>query len=111
MPGEMLDRANPQPLNSHIDESIRSLSVKLDKLNLSDDDLKALREFRRASNYIAAGKSNQSLPLYSVMIRPSSSLEKDEKILRRTSISLQALTLSSYDLSQWQCSCGKRYHL
>ncbi|CAG8972624.1 hypothetical protein HYALB_00005393 [Hymenoscyphus albidus] len=54
MPGEELDRANPQPLASHIPESVLDLSVKLDKLDINDADLKALDEFRRASNYIAA---------------------------------------------------------
>lgn len=57
MPGEILDRSNPQPLNSNVpDEVLNCLAVKLDKLDLSNNDLKSLQEFRRASNYIAAGK-------------------------------------------------------
>lgn len=56
MPAEILDRSNPQPLPSNVpDEVIDLLSVKLDKIRISDNDLKALQEFRRASNYIAAG--------------------------------------------------------
>lgn len=56
MPAEILDRPNPQPLASHIPDEVLNLSVKLDKLDISDADLKGLEEFRRASNYIAAGK-------------------------------------------------------
>jgi xylulose-5-phosphate/fructose-6-phosphate phosphoketolase len=55
MPAEILDRPNPQPLPSNIPEEILALSVKLDKLQISDADLAGLEEFRRASNYIAAG--------------------------------------------------------
>jgi len=57
MPGEVIDRPNPQPLPSHIPDHVLELSVKLEKVALSDADLKGLEEFRRASNYIAAGKS------------------------------------------------------
>ena len=56
MPGEVIDRPNPQPLASHIPDSVLELSVKLEKVALSDVDLKGLEEFRRASNYIAAGE-------------------------------------------------------
>lgn len=56
MPGEIIDRPNPQPLPSHISEDVLELSVKLDKLQLSENDLKGLEEFRRAANYIAAGE-------------------------------------------------------
>jgi len=57
MPAEILDRSNPQPLPSNVPDKILDiLSVKLDKLKISDNDLKALQEFRRASNYIAAGR-------------------------------------------------------
>lgn len=53
MPGEVIDRPNPQPLDSLIPESVLELAVKLQKINLNDEDLKGLEEFRRASNYIA----------------------------------------------------------
>jgi xylulose-5-phosphate/fructose-6-phosphate phosphoketolase len=56
MPGEIIDRPNPQPLASHIPEAVLSLSVKLQKMSITDADLKGLEEFRRASNYIAAGR-------------------------------------------------------
>ncbi|KAG9232077.1 XFP N-terminal domain-containing protein [Amylocarpus encephaloides] len=54
MPAEVIDRPNPQPLASRIPDAVLELSVKLEKVNLSDADLKGLQEFRRASNYIAA---------------------------------------------------------
>jgi xylulose-5-phosphate/fructose-6-phosphate phosphoketolase len=57
MPGEIIDRPNPQALASRIPDEILNLSVKLDKLDISDADLKGLELFRRASNYIAAGES------------------------------------------------------
>lgn len=56
MPGEIIDRPNPQALASLIPDSVNELSIKLEKLQIPDDDLKGLEEFRRASNYIAAGK-------------------------------------------------------
>ena len=58
MPGEIIDRPNPQALNSNIPGSatVNDLAVKLEKLQIPDDDLRGLEEFRRASNYIAAGK-------------------------------------------------------
>lgn len=56
MPGEIIDRPNPQPLASHIPDDVLSLSVKLQKMSITDADLKGLEEFRRASNYIAAGR-------------------------------------------------------
>jgi len=55
MTGEIIDRPNPGAKPSLIPDEVLSLSVKLDKLNISDADLKALGDFRRASNYIAAG--------------------------------------------------------
>lgn len=55
MPREIIDRPNPQPLASQIPDAVLDLSVKLEKTTLSDADLKGLEEFRRASNYIAAG--------------------------------------------------------
>lgn len=56
MPGEIIDRPNPQALASLVPDSVLSLSVKLEKMQINDEDLKSLEEFRRASNYIAAGK-------------------------------------------------------
>lgn len=55
MPGEEIDRPNPKAVASLIPEDVLKLSVQLEKLQLSDADLKGLEEFRRASNYIAAG--------------------------------------------------------
>lgn len=57
MPGEEIDRPNPQALPSHIPEDVLALSVKLDKTKLDDTHYEGLKEFRRAANYIAAGMS------------------------------------------------------
>ncbi|MCJ1473043.1 hypothetical protein MMC13_001692 [Lambiella insularis] len=54
MPGEVIDRPNPQALPSHIPEDVLALAVKLDKTKLDDTDYEGLKEFRRAANYIAA---------------------------------------------------------
>jgi xylulose-5-phosphate/fructose-6-phosphate phosphoketolase len=62
MPGEVIDRPNPQPVASHIPDDVLALAVKLNNAKLSDADLKGLEEFRRASNYIAAGKKSLSIP-------------------------------------------------
>ena len=56
MPGEVIDRPNPKALPSLISDNVMELAVKLDKLDISKADLAGLEEFRRASNYIAAGK-------------------------------------------------------
>ena len=37
MPGEVIDRPNPQPAPSQLDESIEKLLVKLEKTTLSSD--------------------------------------------------------------------------
>lgn len=58
MPGEIIDRPNPKALKSLIPEDVLGLSVQLEKIQLSDADLKGLEEFRRASNYIAAGTNS-----------------------------------------------------
>jgi len=55
MPGEVIDRPNPQFLASQIPNNVLGLAVKLEKVALSDASLKGLEEFRRASTYIAAG--------------------------------------------------------
>jgi xylulose-5-phosphate/fructose-6-phosphate phosphoketolase len=56
MPGEVIDRPNPKSLASDVPDSVLSLSVNLDKLRISENDIQALQDFRRANNYIAAGK-------------------------------------------------------
>ena len=56
MPGEIIDRPNPQPLASKIDDNVLSLAVKLEKTELDQTMYIGLQKFRRAANYIAAGK-------------------------------------------------------
>ena len=55
MPGEVIDRPNPQPLQSSIPEDVLSLAVKLKKSKLDEPLYDGLQQFRRAANYIAAG--------------------------------------------------------
>jgi xylulose-5-phosphate/fructose-6-phosphate phosphoketolase len=56
MPGEVIDRPNPRPLDSSVPDSVLFLSVKLEKFHIGENDIQALQDFRRASNYIAASK-------------------------------------------------------
>jgi xylulose-5-phosphate/fructose-6-phosphate phosphoketolase len=44
MAGEIIDRPNPQALASHIPDEVLNLSVKLQKMSISDEDLRGLRE-------------------------------------------------------------------
>ena len=57
MPGEVIDRPNPQALPSHIPDDVLKLAVQLDKSKLDETDYDGLKQFRRAANYIAAGGS------------------------------------------------------
>lgn len=55
MPGEVIDRPNPQPLASQVpDDVAEKLLVKLEKPKLDESTNQALQKFRRAANYIAA---------------------------------------------------------
>jgi xylulose-5-phosphate/fructose-6-phosphate phosphoketolase len=75
MPGEVIDRPNPQALESLIPNQVLELAVKLDKIQISNADLKGLEEFRRASNYIAAGKPYSSFSTYTLCFRRLSNFE------------------------------------
>jgi len=55
MPGEVIDRPNPQPIPSNVPDDALSLVVKLEKTKLDEDTYSALQLFRRAANYITAG--------------------------------------------------------
>ncbi len=55
MPGEVIDRPNPQPLPSRVPDEVLNLAVKLEKTKLAEEEYMSLQEFRRAANYIAAG--------------------------------------------------------
>ncbi|OJJ85644.1 putative phosphoketolase [Aspergillus glaucus CBS 516.65] len=54
MPGENIDRPNPQPLPSHIPDSINELQVRLQNTCLDQSACDSLYKFRRAAAYIAA---------------------------------------------------------
>jgi xylulose-5-phosphate/fructose-6-phosphate phosphoketolase len=59
MPGEVIDRPNPGPAPSHLPDEVLQLAVKVNKDDFNPDrfdSLEAVKEFRQASNYIAAGK-------------------------------------------------------
>lgn len=58
MPGEVIDRPNPGPSVSNIPDEVLKLSVSLEKAALDEQDAKALKEFRAAACYIAAGMSS-----------------------------------------------------
>ncbi|KAL1965413.1 hypothetical protein VTN77DRAFT_5850 [Rasamsonia byssochlamydoides] len=54
MPGEIIDKPNPEPLPSHLPEILDELKVKLDLVALEQSACDALLKFRRAACYIAA---------------------------------------------------------
>ncbi|OJJ51642.1 hypothetical protein ASPZODRAFT_156487 [Penicilliopsis zonata CBS 506.65] len=54
MPGEVIDRPNPQPLPSHLPDSVDQLRIQLEHATLDQSACDALMKFRRAANYIAA---------------------------------------------------------
>jgi xylulose-5-phosphate/fructose-6-phosphate phosphoketolase len=54
MPGEVIERPNPQPAPSDAPDYVSDLLVKLDKPALSEETNQALQKYRRAANYIAA---------------------------------------------------------
>ena len=54
MPGEVIDRPNPQPAPSNVPDHVEQLLIKLEKPTLKEDDNHALQKYRRAANYIAA---------------------------------------------------------
>ena len=56
MPGEVIDRPNPQPLPSHIPDVVEQLDIKLQQVTLDQETFDALYKFRRAACFIAAGK-------------------------------------------------------
>lgn len=64
MPGEEIDRPNPQPLPSQIDDHVLQLAVRLDKdkTKLDQSTRVGLQQFRRAANYIAAGEPLTASP-------------------------------------------------
>lgn len=56
MPGEVIDRPNPQPLPSHLPDSLENLHIELPHDVLDQKACDALLRFRRAAFYIAAGE-------------------------------------------------------
>ena len=63
MPGQQLAQANPPPDPSLLPDSLLQYRVQLDIDGiLSEDELAAVKTFRRAADYIAAGKHNVHRP-------------------------------------------------
>lgn len=56
MPGEVIDRPNPNAMTSHISDVVDGLLVKPGKSSLSGNVRDSLQKFFRAANYIAAGE-------------------------------------------------------
>ena len=57
MPGQLLLQPNPPPDPSQLSDSLLQYGMKLDiKGSLSPEELSAVKQFRRAADYIAAGK-------------------------------------------------------
>jgi xylulose-5-phosphate/fructose-6-phosphate phosphoketolase len=57
MPGEIIDRPNPEPMPSDLPDLLDALMVRLDYVRLEQKDYDALMAYRRAACYIAAGWS------------------------------------------------------
>ncbi|KAI2083872.1 hypothetical protein LOZ36_005312 [Ophidiomyces ophidiicola] len=64
MPGEVIDKPNPKALPSHLPESLDDLTVQLSAGSLSKYAIDSLAKFRRAANYIAAGKVGPKTVIY-----------------------------------------------
>lgn len=56
MPGEVIDRPNPEAGPSHIPDAVEQLDVKLQQVTLDEPTFDALYKFRRAACFIAAGE-------------------------------------------------------
>jgi xylulose-5-phosphate/fructose-6-phosphate phosphoketolase len=55
MPGEVIDRPNPEALPSQLPGCVAELQVSLSYQTLDEKTCNALLKFRRAASYIAAG--------------------------------------------------------
>lgn len=61
MPGEVIDRPNPEPLPSNLPEELEKFAVKPQNISLDQKDYNDLIKFRRAACYIAAGWFQQHI--------------------------------------------------
>jgi hypothetical protein len=75
MPGEVIDRPNPQPLPSHLPDYLENLQIKLTQKTLDQKACDALFKFRRAACYIAAGKWTINLEYIEVQVLNSHSYD------------------------------------
>lgn len=58
MPGEVIDKPNPEALPSHLPDTANELGVALQPTPLEQTTCNALVKFRRAADYIAAGTAH-----------------------------------------------------
>lgn len=58
MPGEIIDKPNPEALPSHLPDAANELGVALQTEPLGQTTCNALVKFRRAADYIAAGTAH-----------------------------------------------------
>ena len=87
MPGQIIDRPNPQPLPSKLDDSVLSLAVKLEKAGLKRSDYDGLQRFRRAANYIAACECRDSSREHILTDSPAMIFVQDNVLLERDLVS------------------------
>lgn len=85
MPGEVIDRPNPQPLPSQLPDYLEDLQINLSHEALDQKACDALFKFRRAACYIAAGKCTIQLAYYVVqgLIVTAMIFLKDNTLLKR----------------------------
>lgn len=57
MPGQYIDKPNPDALPSHIPDGVKDLAVKFGRTKVDDASDHAIHKFRRAACYIAAGET------------------------------------------------------
>jgi xylulose-5-phosphate/fructose-6-phosphate phosphoketolase len=57
----IVEGPNPKPLPSHLPEEAEALISVPEKLHVDKDVRDAFQKFRKAANYIAAGKAHSSL--------------------------------------------------
>lgn len=59
MPGEVIDRPNPAPLDSHLPDNTLDLAYTPPKKQLDKKIAQSLKDFRNAALYIAGCKRDQ----------------------------------------------------
>lgn len=63
MPGEVIDRPNPGPLDSQLPDTVLDLTAKPPRIPLEKKDAQSLKDFQQAACYIAGCKIVHGLGL------------------------------------------------